>query len=176
VLTYELTGISSEDAGDLSSRDPRDNRYFAIDELRRYRMSSVHQSTGEAVPDIAYHQLPNRTTPQKRLVEQARTLFFKDDGLALSDPLPLGQLGRLGLVYENYKLALTEDLLSSVFGTKLATEERGRLSDAKVSGYLSGAALATRFPGIDTTGQYWIRSGIAGFEPDAAQHFYLPER
>jgi RHS repeat-associated protein len=174
VLTYELTGISPEDAGDRSSLDPRDNRYFAIDELRRYRLSPVHQSTGEAVPDIAYHQLPNRTTPQKRLVEQARTLFFKDDGLALSDPLPFGQLGRLGLVYENYKLALTEDLLGSVFGTKLTTEERGKLSDAKVSGYLSGAPLATRFP--DTTGQYWIRSGIAGFEPDAAQHFYLPER
>lgn len=176
VLTYELTGISPEDAGDRSSSDPRDNRYFAIDELRRYQLSLVHQSTGESVPNISYHQLPNRTTPQKRLVEQARTLFFKDDGLALSDPLPFGQLGRLGLVYENYKLALTEDLLGSVFGTKLATEERGRLSDAKVSGYLSGAPLATRFPGMDTTGQYWIRSGIAGFEPDAAQHFYLPER
>ncbi len=177
VLTYELTGISPEDAGDRASLDdPRDHLYFAIDELRRYRLSLVHQSTGEAVPDIAYHQLPNLTTPQKRLVEQARTLFFKDDGLALSDPLPFGQLGRLGLVYENYKLALTEDLLGSVFGTKLATEERGKLSDAKVSGYLSGAPLATRFPGIDTTGQYWIRSGIAGFEPDAAQHFYLPER
>ena len=25
-------------------------------------------------------------------------------------------------------------------------------------------------------GQYWIRSGIAGFDNDAAVHFYLPEK
>ena len=49
----------------------------------------------------------------------------------------------------------------------------------RVSGYLSGAKLAARFapvPATELTGQYWIRSGIAGFAPDAAQHFYLPER
>ena len=46
-----------------------------------------------------------------------------------------------------------------------------------VSGYLSGAAAALLgSPGTDTDGQYWIRSGIAGFAPDAAQHFYLPEQ
>ena len=33
-----------------------------------------------------------------------------------------------------------------------------------------------RFPNADTTGQYWIRSGIAGFANDAADHFFLPER
>src|SRR5439155_12475110 len=38
-----------------------------------------------------------------------------------------------------------------------------------------GALLAARFPGLDTTGQYWIRSGIGGFAADAAQHFFLPE-
>ena len=47
---------------------------------------------------------------------------------------------------------------------------------AAVSGYLSGATLAARFPGAGTDGQYWIRSGIAGFAPDAAQHFFMPER
>ncbi|MGH6631094.1 MAG: hypothetical protein ACREB3_15310, partial [Burkholderiales bacterium] len=36
--------------------------------------------------------------------------------------------------------------------------------------------MAARLKGPDTAGQYWIRSGIAGFAPDAAQHFYLPER
>jgi RHS repeat-associated protein len=175
VLTYELTGIRPEDESDRLTTDPRDNLYFSIDELRRFRLSLLHQAAGEAVQEIAYQQIPNRNTPQKRLVEQARTVFFKDD-VVLNTPLPWGQLGRLGLPYENYKLALTEDLLGSVFGTKLTADERGKLSDAKVSGYLSGADLANRFSDIDTTGQYWIRSGIAGFEPDAAQHFYLPER
>jgi hypothetical protein len=31
-------------------------------------------------------------------------------------------------------------------------------------------------PPAELADQYWIRSGIAGFAPDAAQHFYLPER
>ena len=175
VRTYELTGIRPEDADDRLSANLRDNLYFSIDELRRFRLSLVHQDAGEVVQEIAYQQSPNRNTPQKRLVEQARTVFFKDDGLLLNAPLPWGQLGLLGLPYENYKLALTEDLLGSVFGVKLAADERGKLSNAKVSDYLSGANLANCFPDIDTTGQYWIRSGIAGFEPDAAQHFYLPE-
>jgi len=176
VLSYELTGINPEDDNDRLTDDLRDNRYFTIAELRHFQLSPVHQSAGEVVPEISYHQLPNRNTPQKRLVEHARSLFFKDDGAVLSNPLPLGRLGRLGLSYENYKLAMMEDLLGSVFGAKLGADERGNLLNPLVSGYLSGTALATRFPGINTTGQYWIRSGIAGFEPDAAQHFYLPER
>ena len=165
VLTYELTGMS-----------PQDKRYFTIAELRRFWLSPVHQSAGEAVAEIPYHQLPNRTTAQKRLVEWARSLFFKDDEAVLSNPLPLGQLGRLGLPYENYKLALTEDLLGLVFGAKLGAEERDKLANPLVSGYVTGTDLAGRFPTTDTTGQHWIRSGIAGFEPDAAEHFYLPER
>ncbi|NGZ11973.1 MAG: hypothetical protein CV088_21830 [Nitrospira sp. LK70] len=56
-------------------------------------------------------------------------------------------------------------------GTVLAA-----LKAAATSGYLSGKDLAQRFPNIDTAGQYWIPSGTAGFDDDAAQHFYLPER
>jgi hypothetical protein len=147
----------------------------------------VHQKSGTLVPDIPYQQIPNRTTPEKRLVEHARTLFFKEN---LIDPLLFGEHGRLGLTYEAYKLALTDTLLDAVFedssgknklaelvvGTKTA---RDQLQDAKVSGYLSGADLVARFasiPATELTGQYWIRSGIAGFAPDAAQHFYLPEK
>lgn len=176
VLTYELSGIGPEDTDDRSSSDLRDNRYFTLDELRRFRLSLVHQPSGEAVPEIPYHQLPNWSTPEKRIVEHVRMLFFKDDSAVLTEPFPFGKLGRLGLLYETYKLALTDDLLSAVFGDKLTPDVRGRLGDAAVSGYLSGALLASRFTGVDTTGQYWICSGIAGFEPDAAQHFYLPER
>ncbi|MDZ4853662.1 MAG: SpvB/TcaC N-terminal domain-containing protein [Nitrospirota bacterium] len=176
VLTYELSGISPEDGDDLLSPDPRDNRYFTLDELRRFRLSLVHQTAGEAVPEIAYHQLPNGTAPQKRLVEHGRVLFFEDDAPALNDPLPIGQLGRLGVPYETYKLALTDDLLGAIFGAKLTPDVHGKLGDASISGYLSGATLAARFPGDETDGQYWVRTGIAGFAPDAAQHFYLSER
>lgn len=186
VLTYELTGISPEDAGDLLTQEPRDNRYFAIDELRRLRLSLVHQRVGALVPEIAYHKLPKRTSAEKRLVEHVRMIFFKGDVPVLKDHLPLGQLGRLGLPYETYTLALTDALLDEIFkdvaGNRLdqniggATTPRARLENPAVSGYLSGTPLADRFEGIDTTGQYWRCSGIAGFAPDATKHFYLPER
>jgi RHS repeat-associated protein len=185
VLTYELTGIGPEDAGDRATPDRRDNRYFTLDELRCFRLSPVHQSSGDDVGEIAYQEIPNRSTPQKRLVEHVRMTFFEDDTPTLTDCLPLGKLGRLGLPYETYKLALTDALLDAVFndgtGGKLdqtisSATARSRLNDPKMSGYLSGPLLATRFPNANTDGQYWVRSGIAGFAPDAAQHFYLPER
>jgi len=173
VLTYELTGISPRDTDDQLTPDTRDDLYFALDELRRYRLSDVHQTAGELVTDIPYHQLPTRTTPEKRLVEHVRMLFFDEN---LTDPLAFGTLNRLGISYETYKLALTEALLIDVFEDKLTTDVRAKLEDSLVSGYLSGAVLADRFDDLDTTGQYWIRSGIARFAVDAAQHFYLPER
>jgi len=179
VLTYDLTGIK-----------PKSGLYFTLDELRGYRLSLVHQISGEAVQEISYHQLPDRTIPPKKeklLVEHIRMLFFTE---SLVDPLPFGEHGRLGLSYETYKLALTEALLDAVFkdaagNSKLdetidaATTARDKLNNPAISGYLSGAKLATRFtsiPATELTGQYWIRSGIAGFANDAAQHFYLPER
>ncbi len=159
VITYELTGIHPAHA------------YVSLQELRGYRLSEVHQTVGSAVAEIPYHQIPIRTAPQKRCVEHVRMLFFHEN---LRDPLPFRTLNWLGLLYENYKLALTEDLLSSIFRDKLTPEVRRQLGDASISGYLSGADLRSRFD--DTPGQYWIRSGTAGFQNDAADHFYLPER
>jgi len=203
VLTYELTGIGPEDADDRASKnDPRDNRYFTLDELRRYKLSPVHQSDPKneltPVSGLAYHELADTKTtpppPRKRLVEHVRMTFFKDDAPTLDQALTFGQSGRLGLPHETFKLALTSDLLDAIFvdgaANKLdqtqwtAGTARKQLGDASISGYLSGQPLAKRFAEadekrftkIDTTGQYWIRSGIAGFAADAAQHFYLPER
>jgi RHS repeat-associated protein len=196
VLTYELTGISPEDEDDSDSNDPRDNLYFTLDELRCLQLSGVYQPSGAPVAEIAYHQRPPDTSPHKRLVKHVRMLFFKDDTATLDRPLPLGRLGRLGLPYETYTLALTTELLDAIFkdeggsGNKLdqtswqAETSRQILDNANLSGYLSGEPLAERFADVDpshftelnTTGQYWIRSGIAGFAGFAAQHFYLPER
>jgi RHS repeat-associated protein len=173
VLTCELTGISPRDEEDSKTPDPWDDFYFTLDELRHYNLSEVHPTSGEKVTDIPYHKLPTRTAPEKRLVEHVRMLFFKED---LSGPLPFRQLGRLGLPYETYKLALTGDLIGKVFGNKLTADVRSKLAASSISGYLSGATLANRFEELDTTGQYWIRSGIAGFAADAADHFYIPER
>ena len=146
---------------------------FTIDELRAFRLSDVHQVSGIPVADIDYHELPDGTTPQKRLVEHVRTLYFKPN---LQEPEPFRVLNHLGITYESYKLALTDDLLNAVFGTKLTPDVQTGLNDNTNSGYLSGAGLTARFGSAAIPGQYWIRSGVAGFEPDAPQHFYLPER
>src|SRR5262249_6667747 len=87
-----------------------------------------------------------------------------------------GGLGLLGLKFESYTLALTDELLDQVFGAKLEPAVRAALADAQTSGYLGGPALAARFPGVDTAGQHWIRSGSAAFAPDPAARFFLPDR
>ena len=175
VRTYELSGIQS------SSTDG----YFTLVEMRGYKLSDFYRPTGTQVDDISYHSLADTSVPpkrEKRLVEHLRTLFFTDD---LQGFLTLGKQGTRSLVYESYKLALTEELLNAVFGAKLTdpidgTTARAKLDAATVSGYLHGQALDARFsptvPTAELAGQYWIRSGTADFASDAARHFYLPER
>ncbi len=166
VLTYELTGITTADAGD--------GHYFAVTKLSGLKLSDYYPADSETpveVELIAYHQLLDRAKPRKRLVEHTRALFFKD---TLDGPLPLGDLNARALHYESYTLALTTELLTTIFGDKLTPDVSAALADKRASGYLSGD-LAARF-GDNTTGQYWICSGMAGFNADAAQHFYLPER
>lgn len=169
VLTYELSVIK-----------PNSGFYFTLEELKRFRLSEVYQTTGEVVSPLAYHQIPDRTKYEKRLVEHVRMLFFNDADSRnldfLTKPLPFGEQGYLGLPYETYKLALTIDLLDAVFSDKLTAEVQNDLGNAAKSGYLSGNPLAVRFRDEKTHGQYWIRSGIAGFADDADKHFYLPER
>ena len=170
--TYELTGINPETNADIKTEDPWVNFYFSIDELRSYRLNNIYQNNGKGVGMILYHEIPRNTNPTKRLVEQVRTLYFNE---SLDGPEDFKTLNRRGIVYETYKLALTESLLSAVFKDKLAREIHSRLSDPEISGYVSGNDLIKKF-GNETVGQYWIPSGIAGFENDAIDHFCLPER
>lgn len=153
VRTYELTGLS-----------PASGFYFSLDELREARIA-------ENVDEIPYHRLPNGNTPQKRLVEQVRMLYFDEN---LLDPLLFGELNRLGLPYETYKIALTGELLTAVLGEKLPSlQENGETFDDMLARVCTEGGYH-QFPG--EPGHWWIRSGIAGFAEDAAEHFYLPER
>ncbi len=161
VLTYELGGIGPRDAEDAASPDPVDDLYFTLDELRKYRLSDRYAGGPTAVTDVPYHRPLSGTTPERRLVEYSRALFFKP---SLDGPEPPGKLNHLALPYERYTLALTRELLDAVFGPRLDVPMLARLADRTRSGYL----LAD--------GQYWQTSGVAGFNADAADHFYLPER
>lgn len=73
--TWDLTGIQPA------------STYFTLAELKNENVSGVGAS------EISYHQLPDGT-PEKRLVECARTLFFADD---LNTHRPFRQHGPLGL-------------------------------------------------------------------------------
>ena len=156
VLTYEVTGEAP--AG----------TYFTLAELRRLRLSHLYQAEGISVIDIPYHQTPDLGEWQKRIVEQVRMLFFDEE---LGRSLPLGTLNALGLPYETYKLALTEPLLTAILGPKLADLQS---SGEGYTDMLNRVLSEGGYHAWD--GDWWIRSGMAGFAHDAAAHFYLPER
>ena len=168
VSTFEVTGIRPQDEDDRTSTDPWDDIYFTLDELRRFRLSETYQTEGIDVEAIPYHRLPDHTIPQKRMVEQVRTLYFHEN---LVDSLPLSELNHLGLPYETYKLALTDDLLGAILREKL----EGLIEDGET--YTTAVQRVLQSDGYyQWEGQWWACSGIAGFAPDAGDHFYLPER
>ncbi|MBY7110689.1 toxin [Bacillus sp. 17RED48] len=165
VLTYELTGINHK-----QSMANITECYFTLDKLRAYKLSDKYQKRGVPVEEIAYHLLPNGISPQKRMVEHVRMLFFDT---TLDKPLELGKLNALAIPYESYKLAFTDDILGHVYKDKIKPEVQSVLTDKKKSGYLTGSDLAIF--STNTTGQYWMCSGVVGFNADAPKHFYLPE-
>jgi RHS repeat-associated protein len=197
VLAYELTGLSYP----ASDPDPA-KRYFSIEQLRKHDLSTRYTLSTTLKPaervslePLFYHQQPKDKTPHQRLVEHVRTLFFDDfDGTKpLIEPLTLGRHGIRGLKYEDYKLALTKELLDVIFkgqsgslstlsANKLEWSIKNetalsRLNKPQISGYLSLAGDKERAEkaGITNLDEYWMRSGVAGFADDAAEHFYLPE-
>ncbi len=149
VKTYELSGVAWER-----------HAYFALADFSSDQLLELFPT--------AYHLQPADGL-QKRLVEQVRMLYFND---GLTAPEPFGQLNRLGLPYESYKIALTEALLEAVLGDKLLTLQN--LGESRTAMLDRVLPLGGYYKMDDT---WWIRSGIAGFQPDdAATHFYLPER
>jgi len=99
---------------------------------------------------------------QRRLIEQVRTNYLKND---LSGPLALRKLEFLALPFENYQLAYTPALLTDIFAAKADDPT------------LAGLMIAGKFVhSLDETGSpdgnWWIPSGTAKFGSAAA--FYQP--
>lgn len=182
VLTYELKGIAS--AGP---------RYFEPGDFLNLHLSDIYGPQLTDVPpptdvaSIPYQDVAEGTVPQKRMVEHARTRWFDDyaDDAApdSTPPLDFGSHGPRGLKFEDYKLALTEDLLDRIFtqvdadgqaDDKLAWEvrpgvtARTLLDEETLGGYRRGDRV-----GMEASG-YWMRSGTAGFASDAYRHFFVP--
>ena len=149
VKLYELTGLS-----------PAAGFYFSLEELRTIAAGTIEE--------IPYHILPNNSTEQKRMVECVRNIYFDED---LQTPLSFGNINALALPYETYKLALTKDLLNAVLGEKLPSlQDPGENNDTMLTRVLTAGGYHFE------NEMWWIRSGIAGFRADAADHFYLPEK
>src|SRR4029078_7405989 len=166
--------------------------YFAAGDFLAFDVSDRYRVPGTLQPIARkkYHERPPSGTAM-RLVEHTRSRFFADDpadtARFLSEPLEFGKLGRLGLLYEQYKLALTKSLLVAVFTaahlwqpTRPGATVASDLRDHARAGYVSGADFYPVPPPatmpVDAPDEYWIRSGTAGFYAGAAQHFYLPKR
>jgi RHS repeat-associated protein len=154
---YELTGLSAPVAGG------------------RFSFGDLLDGAASAA-SLAYERKPDPDLLQKRLIEQARTLYRPNDlGSAQGDPLallPLGEVESRALPGESYKLAFTAGLISEVYGSKgadLVFETEGR--------YIHG----------EGDEGWWIPSGRVFFSPGTAdgaaaelayarEHFFLPHR
>ena len=140
------------------------------------------QALANTAAKISYEAVPDLTLIQKRLVDDVRILYLKDD---LSGPLPLGQMDPLGLVHETYKLAFTSNLAGKVFVT--GNSNPNRPADiASLNTILSGEGGYVNSQG---DGDWWIPSGRTMYSPVpsnppspfvqdatfATTHFYLPQ-
>jgi hypothetical protein len=123
-------------------------------------------------------QLPNT---RLRLVEHLRTLYRKDDLSALS---PLGDVEALALPGESYKLALTPDLVASIFKRKRPNQPDETLIPMPAPLLEGTGADQGGYVAMD--GNWWIPTGRVFFDPVAATaaqelatarlHFFLPRK
>lgn len=140
------------------------------------------QTLANAAVEIAYEAVPDLTLIQKRLVDDVRTQYLKDD---LSGPLMPGQIGSLGLVFQTYKLALTSNLAQQAFVTGNSNPNR----PADVGSLSSLLAGEGGYVNSQGDGNWWIPSGqimyssVPTSPPNpfvqnatfAASNFYLPQ-
>ena len=132
---YELTGIK------------RTGALYAAEELLEALQTAQ---------EIPYEAVANLTDPQKRLIDQSRTLYLKND---LSGPLPLGQLDSLAIPWKAFKLAFTPGLIGHVYG--------GRVDDVLLQD--------GNYENADGDGRWWVPSGTVIYPDFAWKHFYLPQ-
>ncbi|MEL7586539.1 MAG: SpvB/TcaC N-terminal domain-containing protein [Prolixibacteraceae bacterium] len=113
---------------------------------------------------VFFHEAEKPVNPgraQRRLIEQVRTTYYRND---LTGALPLHRLASPALPLESYQLVYTPELISAIFGTKL-----------------SAAALTEgNYVHSEADNNWWTRSGTARYiegtetASDAQNRFYTP--
>ena len=139
---------------------------------------------GDGSHDLAYEDVDaaGATTnhPYRRLIEQVRTLYRKDDLTAL---LPLGEVETLALPGESYKLAFTPGLLNQIY-----VRNAQKLLPTNPGDVLAGGGPDRGgYVDLDSDGHWWIPSGRVFLSPNSSEnaaqeltfarhHFFLPHR
>ncbi|MEO6631029.1 MAG: toxin TcdB middle/C-terminal domain-containing protein, partial [Mucilaginibacter sp.] len=136
-LPVPFEAMTSELAGLI----PVNGDYFGITEMK---------TAADNAAIIAYEALPAAGKQEKRLIEQSRSLYLKDD---LSGPLALGVIESLALPYQSYKLALTPGLRDNIFGGKVSDDLL--LTEGRYAHF--------------NDGNYWIAGGTSTLD---AANFY----
>src|SRR5271157_1131278 len=142
--SYEITGLAASGDSLLAWSD----------------VSSGIQSC----TDIPFEAVPTAGL-QKRLFEQSRSLYYKDD---LSGPLPLGHVESHALTYQTVKMGFTPGLILEAYGNRV---DDNLLRNE--GSYIQGADYKATglFPATDDGPLWWVPSGYAVFD---ATHYYMP--
>jgi RHS repeat-associated protein len=164
--TYQLTGYTaSGSSGRFQSSD-----FVTL-------VANVLQPVFDS--EIPYEAQPT-TGRQRRLIEQVRTLYRRDDltgALPFLPPQPLISLQSLGLPFCSYKLALTPGIISSVYlrpqagqaPEPLVPNPAAVLKGAKGGYVLSDDQIAAGlFPSTDPSGYWWVPTGQVFYSPGSA--------
>lgn len=106
-----------------------------------------------AANEIQYEVLPNNAAVQKRLIEQSRTYYYRNN---LGGRLPLGQIGLRVLVYQTHQQAFTAGLVQAIYGNRVNNQ-----------------LLTVDGRYILDQGVWWLPSGREEFD---ANHYYMPVR
>jgi RHS repeat-associated protein len=100
----------------------------------------------DSIPEIAYEQSPNNSSPQKRLTANVKTIFYNED---LTAPLAEGLMDVRSIPYESYQLAYTPGLLQDLF-----------VPDAFSFPFVLGDVDLQQAGFIADQANWWIPSGI----------------
>jgi len=112
-----------------------------------YQLSDFNNILSTGSSAIEYQEEASGNSPQRRPIERARNLFYKDD---LSGPLPFGALGATGIPFEAYQMAYTPALLTHIFGDKLP-DQNAVMTEGK-------------FVHVQGDANWWIRLGTTQFK------------
>ncbi len=162
MCTYELLKFSP------AAKEPLVTNLFRFNEM----LSKV-KDVSDGQHEIPYEDIDaigaQEEGPYRRLIEHMRTYYRKNN---LTGRLPLKELESLALPYESFKLAFTPDLVTKVYGNRVANT---MFSNEGMYVHLEGDM------------NWWISSGRVFYSPGesntsdeeltfASEHFFLPHR